>query len=359
MLRKMLFSKTNVFMIFVLYFCIPFSLMFYQCLTNETNYNLKLDRGLVSSSAVYFSFAKLLSEGDISTDGSSLDSSSLRDAIRVIDAESYFLVSQLEDARAVCYQKDMDLPPIREGRFFSSEECWNNAKLAVIGKNHLDETWIQPDSSKRMISLSCGDYEVVGVMGTGKISTIDDLVFVNIGSLDESMLMTRIFYLDSQGSHASKLFRKLSSEISSTSSFSTTQIEMPATAADIVSGGVFFSDILKYTIYAFLMVTYICMLVFFIVSSQERLAICTLIGQSFSQSLLRVFMPILLCGLAGIAVAVISTLLMIHFSFFELPDYMVYSSMVKSSLTGLLALLLFPVVQRIAMRSINLSENLR
>ena len=360
MFRKVLLSKSNLFMVFMLCFCIPFSLMFYQCLTDETNYNLKIDRGFVSSKAIYFSLIERAADEGVTAAGESLSEKSvLQEAIRVLDNDPYLFVSQRKYIRAICFQKDMEIPPIREGRFFSSEECWVDNKLAVIGRTNLDRTWMREDTGKRMISLDYGDYEVIGVMGIGDVSTIDDLIFINIGSLETTDWQTGVFYLDTTNIRAKPLFQRFSDEISSVSTLSVREIDMPPTASDVVSGGVFFSEVLKYTIYVFLLITFLCLLVFFILSSRGRLTICLLNGQSYRQSILRVSVPMLFAGLAGIVIAIISAVLMVRFSFFKLPHSMVIRSITVSSVIGVLTLMLFPLVLRMWIRSICLSENLR
>lgn len=360
MIRKVLFSKTNLFMVFMICFCIPLSLMFYRCLTDESNHNLRIDRGFVSSNAVYFSFeATQPAVGGLSSGDYFSADRSLQSAISVLDEKPYLFVSQRKYVRSICYQKDMDLPPIQEGRFFSSEECWSENRLAVIGRTNMDRTWIREDTGKRMITLDYGDYEVVGVMGTGDVSTIDDLIFINIGSMEEADILTGIFYLDTVSIRADKLFQRFSSEISSVSALSVREIDMPLTASDVVSGGVFFSEVLKYAIYGFLLVTFLCLLVFFLVSNRGRMATCMLNGHSYFQSVLRVSVPVMIMGLAGIVLAIIFSVIMVRFSFFKLPEKMVYRSVAVSSLIGLYALMLFPIGQYAVIRRIDLAERLR
>lgn len=360
MVRKILFSKTNLFMVFLLCFCIPFSLMFYRCLIEESNYNLRIDRGFVSSSAVYFSFESTQpTEGGVSSGNVFFPDRSLRDAIRVLDDEPYLFASQRKYVRAVCFQKDMDLPPIQEGRFFSSEECWSANKLAVIGRTAMKQTWIREDTGERMISLDSGDYKVVGVAGTGEVSTIDDLIFINIGSLEPEDILTGVFYLDTMKNSSDNLLRRFSSGLSAVSTLSVREIDMPPTASDVVSGGVFFSAILKYSIYGFLLVTFLCLLVFFLVSNRGRMATCMLNGHSYFQSVLRVSVPVMITGLAGLVLAIIFSVIMARFSFFKLPENLVYGSVAVSSLIGLLALIMFPVGQYAVIRRIDLAEKLR
>ena len=55
MQSKFFISSSNAAAVFFLCFCIPFSLMFYHCLSREYDYNLMLGRGFVSGNSVFFS----------------------------------------------------------------------------------------------------------------------------------------------------------------------------------------------------------------------------------------------------------------------------------------------------------------
>lgn len=358
--RRNFVTRSNIASSFLLLFCITFSLTFYNCLTKEYDYNLQIDRGFVNGGATYFSLVTDADpETEVSGSANNEEDNSLQNAICFSKNDSFFLASQLGTTRAVYYQGDVTIPPIVSGRFLTSAECLSDQKRAVIGHAFVDKTWLDPDTQKTMISIEEGDYEVIGTMGMGKVSTIDNLIFVNIGSIDSARILSRILYLDSNSENTDHLFGVFSDKVASETRFSAKAIDMPATATDVVSGGVFMASFLKGIIYSFLVITFLCTLVFFILSNKAKISIYLLIGQTYRQTLHRVSVPILISGFGGLVLAGICMGVMENTGFFELPSTEIYTSLLNSSLAGVVVLILFPVFQYFSICSMNLQESLR
>ncbi len=353
-------ARSHIASSFLLLFCITFSLAFYNCLAKEYDYNLQIDRGFVNGGATYFS---LVTDTDPETEvlgsASNEEDTSLQKTICFSENDSYLLASQLGTTRAVYYQGDITMPPIVSGRFLTSTECLSDQRRAVIGHEYVDKTWLDPITQKTMISVEEGDYEVIGIMGMAKVSTIDNLIFVNIGSIDTAKILSSILYLDSNTGNTVNLFRIFSEKVASETRFSTNAIDMPATATDVVSGGVFMASFLKGIIYSFLVITFLCTLVFFVLSNKSKISIYMLVGQTYRQILRRVSTPILISGFTGLVFADICFGVIENTGFFALTSVQINTILLYSTLAGVVILILFPVFQYFSICSMNLQESLR
>jgi len=359
MQSKFFISSSNAAAVFFLCFCIPFSLMFYHCLSREYDYNLMLGRGFVSGNSVFFSVYTNgpESEAVISDSGSSDSKGFLNNLQDSSDNIPYLIVSQLGVVRATFYQGDVMLPPIISGRLFSSEESRSDKKLAIIGRFYSDSVW--DDRGTRMITLEYGDYEVIGVLGLQQPSTIDELIFINAGSLDEDTMTSGLFYIDSPERSPDTLFKDLSARLSAEGRFSTDEIDMSPTTVDIVSGGIFYSGLLQGIIYAFLFLIFLCTLVFYIQVCKPRAALLLLNGYTYRQTVIRLSVSVLSAGSVGMVFSVVAGIIMALCGFFCLPKEAVIISVLLSSLYALTAMFLFPLSMYFAVRAMNLPESLR
>ena len=96
--------------------------------------------------------------------------------------------------RGVVYKGSVLLPPLLSGRFFTEEECLADHPLAVIGSNYKES--LVARNGKQYLEYRDRDYEVIGIVGLSAASPIDDVVFVNLGSLTPSDQLNGIFYID-------------------------------------------------------------------------------------------------------------------------------------------------------------------
>lgn len=74
------------------------------------------------------------------------------------------------------FQKNMSTPPILSGRFFSKKEMRSTAQVAVIGEKFLKDTYNK--DGKDFLSLRGQEFEVVGKMGIGSPSTLDNMIYI-------------------------------------------------------------------------------------------------------------------------------------------------------------------------------------
>lgn len=355
---KYFISFSTIASIFVLCFCIPFAISFYHSLSSEYNYNLMIGRGFVALDAVYYSVQKEPDAAELSAaSGSSTSEHFIKHLPDSYDMNDFLIVSQLGVIRAAAYQGDIFLPPILSGRFFTAQESLQSRKLAVIGDSFTDDIWYDHDVP--MVTLEYGDYEVIGTVGLQQDSLLDELVFINAGSIEEKTLVSGLFYLDSSSVSSAKLFEDWSSKISSTSIYSIHKIDMSETAVDVISGGIFFSTLLEGIIYSFLILVFLCTLVFFLKTSQARASVLLLNGHSHIHIVKRLSVSVFVAGSSGIFLSIIAGVILAIFGFFRLPSESVLSSVLLASIFSVTAIFLFPVTLFFFVRRIDLAESLR
>jgi putative ABC transport system permease protein len=291
----------------------------------------------------------------VSTD----ESGSIIDAIQLTGNETYFIASQHQTTRAVYYQGKPELPPLVSGRFFTSEECLSNQKLAVIGKNQTEKTWQDTDSKKTYIDLMDNTYEVIGVVGLSTASTIDELAFVNFGSLSSDQQKSGRFYLDGASEKPKEYYSQIVNKADKLGISGLHEIDMPSTSTDIIAGGVFMANILQIVIFSFLVGASICILVFFLLSNRQKISVYLLNGYPYTFTTTKIFRPCLISGLGGIAAAGLSLVVLGKINFFALPPYTIYMDTIYYLLLAIIVLILWTIPLFILIRRFNVAESLR
>lgn len=365
-MKKARVISANNLACFLIFFCIPFITAFYSCTTKEYDLNQQIDRGFISRNAVFFSFQSTTSNlttpvgnDAVSTTVNTDESGSIMDTIQLAENETYFIASQQQTTRAVYYQGKPELPPLLSGRFFTSEECLSNQKLAVIGKNQVEKTWQDTDSKKTYIDLMDKTYEVIGIAGLSTASTIDELAFVNFGSLSSDQQKSGRFYLDGASGKTEEYYSQVVNKANRLGISGLHGIDMPSTSTDIIAGGVFMANILQIVIFSFLVGASVCMLVLFLLSNRQRISVYLLNGYPYVFTATRIFSPCLISGLVGIAAAGLSLVILGKINFFALPPYTIYLATIVYSLLAVIVLILWTIPLVIMIRRFNVAESLR
>jgi len=168
-----------------------------------------------------------------------------------------------------------------------------------------------------------------------------------------------LFYLDSSKDSPDNLFQELSTRLSAAGRFSANEIDMSPTAVDVISGGIFYSSLLKGIIYTFLFLIFLCTLVFYIQNCKSRAALLLLNGYTYRQTVIRLSVSVFAAGSVGVIFSVAAGFVMAVCGFFQLPTETIIVSVLLSSLYALAVMLLFPVSLYFAVRVMNLPESLR
>lgn len=84
--------------------------------------------------------------------------------------------------RGVFLRGDVEWPPLLGGRFFAEDDFFNGKRLVVAGNAY--EPVIQKRNGQDYIEIIQEYYEVIGRLGTGEISKLDDMLLVNLEAID-------------------------------------------------------------------------------------------------------------------------------------------------------------------------------
>lgn len=96
----------------------------------------------------------------------------------------------------VLYRGSFDFPPTIEGRFFQPSDFNSNKNLAVIGKNIIPRMF--KENNTAFIDIRGEPYQVIGIIGHGYPSPLDDCVYFNL----DSNVSSSLFFIDGKNAAA-------------------------------------------------------------------------------------------------------------------------------------------------------------
>lgn len=402
------FISLNGLLSFLLFFAVSFIAIFYQCANAEYNLKEQIDRGYISRNAVFFTFdnpAEITEEEytvviDSDTNSILVMSSSYSfdlgkfgnmniaeydmDGNLILPEESadlaadnspdangqtlimnllsggkgsYFAAVHAGTGRYVYYQGDPELPPMTDGRFFTPKECVSDEKLAVIGKDYLGDTFKEDDQT--CIMYRGERYRVIGTAGLTVHSTLDSLIFVNLGSVSPEEQMNGRFYIDGDDKTVNASYWKMSELSCRETGMALKKLTLPTTVTDIVSGGTYMSGALRVLVFSFLILLYISILYRAILSAGKRTGAMMLAGVSKKQIIWRIYRPMFFSGLAGILISLILSGAALLLNYFYLPANLVLREIFVWIAASLLLLLAGLIPLSVYIRRYTLQEALR
>lgn len=340
----------------LLFLCIPFSLFFQTCTLREYDLNQKIDRGFIDKDAVFFAFNNQAGFDGVSN--AVEEQTSIEKIFLSLQAVDFLAARQNGTQRAVYYQGAAETPPLLEGRFFTSEECLSEEPLAVIGKSYQGMVRTEPESGKTLIDLEGRTYEVIGIAGIDKTTTLDDLIYVNLGSLSFEEQLKGRYYIDTINEESEKVFKEFAGQASE-QGLDPVRIDVPVAATDVIAGGVFMADIIKTAIFLFLFITYICILTLFLLTSDQKISVYVLVGMTRGQAMRRVFKPVFLSGILGILAALFGFYIIFDFHFFSLPNGSIILAAIQSITLAVILLIAWSIPLLVKIHRYNLPESLR
>ena len=261
------------YIVMLLFFALLIVGFVFACTDAEYEYNQQIARGFISREAVFFSFDNLSYQepfysgaiyfSELETDEPIFIDTTPKAAVD----ESFVLENKLQDngqtavetllmsgsgsylaslhnglMRGVVYKGSVLLPPLLSGRFFTEEECLADHPLAVIGSNYKES--LVARNGKQYLEYRDRDYEVIGIVGLSAASPIDDVVFVNLGSLTPSDQLNGIFYIDCSDGNE-RVFSELEEQSEHLFGCGLKLRETPKAFIDVVAGGMYMKSYLK------------------------------------------------------------------------------------------------------------------
>lgn len=377
-------KKTDFILVAFLYFSILVVGFVFSCTDAEYNYNQQIARGFISKEAIFFDLDNLSYRQSVFKTynipvGEQLpDSGTITVGPKAARDESFVLLNRKVDSgftavetlltsgnneylaslhsgvmRGVVYKGNIILPPLVSGRFFSEAECLSDVPLAVIGRKY-DEQTTKRDSKRYMRYLD-KEYEVIGVVGLSAESAMDDMVFVNLGSLTPEEQLNGTYYIDC-GSDNEAIYNELLAKSEGLFGCGLKRRDIPKAFIDVVSGGMYMKSYMKVLLILLGMITFISVI---IQSTRERLvqiSVMKIQGIRLQTIFIKSINKSLKAYLVGTVSGTACNVGLILFGVFSLPAQWIAGYFVTAFVAGLFMLILWMLIVLLYIRKLNPKE---
>ena len=272
-MKKQSRNKTfSIIRIAFLYFAIMVVGFVFMCTDSEYNYNQQIARGFISHDSVFFvidnpSYGEAFFMTVSVSDGESIDPSIIDTSPIKATKDTFELENRIQNdgltavetllssgsgdymaslhngvMRGVVCKGNVMGPPLLSGRFFCEEECLSDNPIAVVGKGYEEE--LINVNEKKYIEYKNRLYEVIGIVGLSGESSLDDIIFVNLGSLSPEEQLEGMYYIDCSNNNESvyEVMQQRSNELLGCG---LKRREIPKAFIDVVSGGMYMKNYLK------------------------------------------------------------------------------------------------------------------
>lgn len=313
----------------------------FECTDAEYNYNQQIARGFISKDAVFFEIddpsyyrGALFwttdmdePQGDISpkepTDPSFVlvnntlgnGQTALESMLSFADG-NYLAAIHKGIMRGVFYKGDIVLPPLVSGRFFTETECLSDVSLAVIGKNLSEWTFVQ--NGKTYIEYNDRKYEIIGNVGLSAESPLDDLIFVNIGSLSPEEQLRGSYFVDCSSDNEA-IYDSFADQSECLFGCGLRRRDIPKAFIDIVSGGMYMKSYMRIILIFLGVFTFISVLVQSIRKAHVKIAVLKIQGVRYKRIFFVTVKEYLISSILGLSAGVMFDLVFIFLGLFSLP----------------------------------------
>lgn len=340
-------NKTKYIIVSFLFFAIVLVGFVFLCTDMEYNYNQQMARGFISRDAIFFDIDNLsykeavlisitLNPEDIDIDSLNFDTTpreaedpdfklvNSTDAVGNTCVESmllsgnssYFASLHNGRIRGVIYKGDVVLPPMISGRFFTEEECISDEPLAVIGNSYINQVYTRDD--REYIQFKNREYEVIGKVGLVAESALDDIVFLNLGSLPSDEQLEGMFYIDGSDNNE-VIFSDFESQAQELFGCGLNRRITPTAFIDVVSGGMYMKDYLKFLMLILGLITFANILIQSIKEKYIEIAVMKIQGISYKKIFVKTTMPYIKAFSIGIFFGCMLCFIITYMGVFSLP----------------------------------------
>lgn len=382
----MLFSASFLFLSFIS------GGFIYYATDVEYNLNQQIARGYISQNAVFFELhdpsrlrtgnTTILSDGvSVSSDWDNkgfkyvdLRPQAAEDSNYVINNEKltngltkleimlssggndYIAAVHKGELRGIYFNGKTIIPPITKGRFFTSDECLSREHLAVIGKAFQDLTFEM--DNKTFIEYCGKKYEVLGVVGIADESSLDHLLFVNLGSMTPEEQIHGRLYVDGNTS-----MENIISEIDKNAivlfGVHIDRLPIPQLYVDSVTGGLYLKTYLKVLLFILFIFLYISVIIQFFKQNIKKIIVLNICGISFSRGIIFITGRVFLFSILGLFVGGLIDITLINISYFTLPFNILYTLVLRFWLIGLVLIVMLVLLEGIGIKRIDIKEAIR
>lgn len=229
--------------------------------------------------------------------------------------DDYLAAVHTGTGRGVFYKGDAIIPPVIEGRFISEEECLIREPLAVVGKEYKKD--IYSENGKNFIDYLGKKYEVIGIVGMDQDSTLDSLVFVNLGSMDPDVQLQGRLYLDTE-KNIKRIYDTLDRTSYAVYGYGLDEYARPETMIDIVSNGLYLKTYLKVLTLLMASFLYVSILIQSIGINKMTIAVMKTVGIRYRRMYMKVNLPVFIIACVGMVLGIVTDFIMIKCHVFDL-----------------------------------------
>ena len=229
---------------------------------------------------------------------------------------NYLVAIHDGELRGVLFRGDVTCPPVIEGRFFEEYECLSRDNLAVVGSDFLDDVYFK--NNERFIQYNDKEYKVIGIVGIATSSTLDSMIFVNIGSLSPEKQLNKRYYIDGNNSMET-IYSEMNENSLDLFGLELDRLDMPITLIDSASGGMYLKSYIKIIMVLFFIFLFFSTIIQNYKRQQLKIAIMSLVGVSFNKSFIIYGKHFLVSSLMGIICGFVVDVILIGYRIFALP----------------------------------------
>ena len=270
--------------------------------------------------------------------------------------DNYIAAIHQGELRGIFYKGNITIPPLVRGRYFTEKECLSRDNLAVIGSDFLESSFSK--NGKEYVVYNEKEYEVIGVTGISNVSSLDHLIMVNMGSMNQEEQKTGRIYIDGDRSMKED-YHEMEELAPRLFDVRFDRLVTPKTLIDEASGGMYLKVYLK-GIMAFLFVfIYLSVVVQVLKRQNLKIAVMGIYGLSFGRRFISISGSVLLSSLIGLILGLIVDIVLIKVKYFSLPYDLLYKYISIFFGTGLIMIGLMALITALGMRRVNIGEVIR
>lgn len=325
------------FLIVFIFFAVLVVGFVFACTDAEYNYNQQIARGFITKDAVFFDLDDLsyrtasiaftddednypvrldpIDESFVLKNKTLNDGRTAVETLLMSGSGNYLASLHNGLLRGVTYKGTIMPPPLVSGRFFTEEECLSDQPYAVIGRKYKDSLFTR--DGRQYLEYMDRDYEVIGVAGFSGESPIDEVIFVNLGSLTPDEQLKGMYYIDCGNNES--VYNEMSRIAQSLFGCGIKLHSTPRAFIDIVADGMYMKNYLKILMVLLGVIAFINVLVQSLKKRMVEIAVMKVQGIRLRKILFKTTKAFITAFLAGTFEGLFVNLGLTVFGVFSLP----------------------------------------
>ena len=326
------------FLIVFIFFAVLVVGFVFACTDAEYNYNQQIARGFITKDAVFFDLDDLsyrtasvsftddednypvrldpIDESFVLKNKTLNDGRTAVETLLMSGSGNYLASLHSGLLRGVTYKGKIMPPPLVSGRFFTEEECLSDYPFAVIGRKHRDSLFSR--NGKQYFEYMNREYEVIGIAGLSGDSPIDEVIFVNLGSLTPEEQLKGMYYIDCSSNNGA-VYDEMCLKSQWLFGCGIKLHSTPRAFIDIVADGMYMKNYLKILMVLLGVIAFINVLVQSLKKRMVEIAVMKVQGIRLRKLLFKTTKAFITAFLAGTFVGLFVNLGLTVFGVFSLP----------------------------------------